>query len=343
MKRVMICLLVVFLVTGILTTSCTPKSVDEKVYEITVGTFVPATSHIVYNATKPWCEALEKKSNGRIKVDLQPGGVFGKTKTAFEYVSKGMTDVELVTFGYLTDIYPLGTVTQMPYGNTKDAVEGTKALNEVWSTYISPDVEKDVHVVGYCATDLYVFFSTKPINKIEDIAGMKVRTSGGLPKAAAEFFGASRVSIPSAEMYEALQRGTIDAGSHYWSSGADYKLFEVTDYAYETMWPGSILALFMNKDTYNSLPSDLKKVVDDVTDDWSSWMAKSYRDGGKTGKKQFADNGVKIVTPTAQELAVLREKIKPVWAKWEADMNAKGLQGTGLLEAYKAALDKHGM
>lgn len=343
MKRTTSYLLIMVLVASLLIAGCAPKPVAEKAYEITVGCFMPAGSHISLNAMVPWIEALEKNSGGRIDVDFYPGGVFGKTKTAFEYVSKGMTDVEFVTFGYLTDIYPLSMVTQLPYGMTKDAVEGTKVIRELWDEYIGPDVEKDVHVCGFAASDLYALYTKKQITKMEDIKGMKLRTSGGLPKATVELFGATRVSIPAREMYEAIQRGTIDGGTHYFSSGADYKLWEVADYAYETRLPGSIIAIFMNKDTYNNFPDDLKKVVDDLYDDWSWWMAESYRDQGLTGRKKFEEHGVKIYTPTAEELAALREKTKPIWDKWEADMNAKGLPGTEMLKAYKAALAKHGM
>ena len=165
----------------------------------------------------------------------------------------------------------------------------------------------------------YGLMTKFPVNTIEDFKGKKIRSWGAFTLLVKEL-GGSPVSLPGAEQYVALQRGTVDGTIYALRSLEDYKLKEVVDYIIYPPLMGQVtINLYCNKKAYESLPSDIRKILDEVSIEWAKNV---YKPGIFGVEKECIEKavaiGVKEVTLPEEEVDKMRkiceEKVWPVYA-----------------------------
>jgi TRAP-type C4-dicarboxylate transport system substrate-binding protein len=98
----------------------------------------------------------------------------------------------------------------------------------------------------------------------------------------------------------------------------------------------------MNKAKYNSLPPDLKKVIDNNSGlATSAWLGKVQQAGDAAGRKTASDRNNVIFTVGAEEAQEFRRKSRPIEVDWVEDMNKKGFDGKKLLETARSLIEKN--
>lgn len=313
-----------------------------KTFELKFATFTPATHHLNKNVVEPWKKMVEQLSDGRIQVKLFPGGVLGQTKEAYDYVKKGMADVALVIPIYHPGVFPLSDVMTLPFGVPGTGHVESAVFQRLYDRILSPEF-KDIHVLGVAQSSGYAMISRTEILKPADAKGKILRTSGGMQTNVVESWGASDTAVPIAESYEALQKGIVDGVIHAPASLYSYKLHEIAKFYLELGLPGATVLWTMNKDYYSKLPKDLQIVVDYAGKFMGSWTAESYYGGDIEARAAFAKAGIKMHTPTAAELDALAKGSMYLWTDWAKQMDAKGLAGTKVVEAFKDELLRYGI
>ena len=112
-----------------------------------------------------------------------------------------------------------------------------------------------------------MFNTKRPINKVEDLAGMKIRTGGGIAEEMARALGASAFVKPAPESYELLSSGVADGTFFPLESIISFKLGSVIKYA--TLFPGgfygSAFGFFMNEDKWNKLSKQDQDAITSVS------------------------------------------------------------------------------
>jgi len=99
----------------------------------------------------------------------------------------------------------------------------------------------------------------------------------------------------------------------------------------------------MNKAKYESLPADLKKVIDANSGmGTSAWLGKVQQGGDVPGRKSASDRGNEIFTVSASEAQEFRRRSRQIEIEWVEDMNKRGFDGRKLLDTARALIDKHG-
>ncbi len=210
-------------------------------------------------------DMIEKRSNGRIKVDHYPAESLVKLSKAFDAVIDNVVQIALTSAAYEPKrMGVVAAVANSPWN--WDAYKFGEHYREPGSFYdfAAPHFEKNgLKLMSWPNVPHGEVFSSKPIRRLEDFKGKLLRTVSSL-KEPLKLLGAEPIFIPTSELFNAIQRGTVDGGTLAISSIFSEKYYEVAPYIQlANLYTGS-LPVIMNLKFLNSLPPDLKKVVLDT-------------------------------------------------------------------------------
>jgi len=203
-------------------------------------------------------------------------------------------------------------------------------MNHFWRFYAAAQdkltklyAEKGIKYLGETGYPWYgIWNSKKPINKMEDWKGMKIR-AGGVQKLAIESWGASGVMIASAELPTSLQQGMVDGGIHTPSLVADTPLYPYLKYGsspFKYVFYGSVPQL-MSLKTWNALPPEIQKIIEKkVTEEVLERSKKLDQDITGERYKKIESGGVKLSWFAASEIEKMLSTFKPVLEKQLSEM-----------------------
>lgn len=263
---------------------------------------------------------LESTSNGRIKVELYPGGVLGKERENFVNVQNNVIQATLSSVGGIAQFYKPISVVDIPFA--------FKNHNVAWRVYdgwfgdeIRSDILAKTGIRCLETTETGGFFaftnSEKPVKTPADMAGLKFRTmeNPGHIKMIS-LLGGSAVPIAWLELYTSLQTGVIDGQMNPLPTILIAKLQEVqkyvtiTNHLYGTDW------FMINESFFQSLPKDLQQNVRDAAEiaNVADRGAQRLLDSKAIG--QLKEAGLEIYTPTSQERDLFKNTVQESYIDW---------------------------
>ncbi|MBN1847549.1 MAG: TRAP transporter substrate-binding protein [Deltaproteobacteria bacterium] len=287
----------------------------------------------------PWAEEVAKLSNGELKISIFPGGALGKPGDHYDLAEKGVADIIYILQDYTPGRFPLTEAFELPF--MIRTARGTSIA--MWKTYEKfPEFQKEygkVKVLGlFCHDPGHFNTVKKPIKMLDDLKGMKFRTASPPVTEALKIFGAVPVSMPVPEVFNALDRGVIDGTVLPWEGNIAFRAAEPLNYGTEVDFYTMTMMVVMNQRKYDSLPANLKKIIDDTTGMLMSEKGgRIYDDSREFYKGLCLKAGMEAIQLPASERAKLRELTLPVRDQWAQQMEAKGLPGKAVLD-YVAGL-----
>ena len=307
--------------------------------EIRYSILFPPT-HIHAKLADAWSKEIEKRTNGKVKITLYPGGALLKGPKIYDGILKGITDVGMSVLGYSRGVFPAMEAVDLPMGypNGKAA---TAIINDFYNKFKPKELSK-VKVLYLHAHGPGLLHSKKPVNKLEDMKGLKIRSYGFNAKLA-KALGGVPVAMGQGGVYEALQKGVVDATLSPmevlkgWKQG---EVIKATTECYSVGYTAGFF-VFMNMDKWNSLPKDVQKVVDKVSAEWIAKQGQAWDDADKAGRKFTLSLGNKIIPLSAEENARWAKAAKPVIDGYIKDKSAKGLPAKEYVDFLKAAVKKY--
>ena len=336
MRRVCSIILVVlfFLVsTGVLATDCFAQ---EKVITIKFANWFPiGTKHD--DIFREWCKDLEKRASGKVKVTYYAAGTLVPAAQSYDAVVKGIADVGNHVLGYTMGRFPFSQVLDLPIGMPQGAA-ATKIANEFYNKF-KPKEFDDVKVLFFHGNPSgFVNTKSKPVAKLEDLKGLKLRCYGSNAKFVG-LLGAAPVAMPMTEVYDALAKGVVDGMLGDYPGLFNFKTGEYIKYTTEnrqTAYSAAFIVM-MNKQKFTSLPKDVQAIVDRMSQEYMEKYAKDWTDMEIEGKEWLIKRGAKISSLSNEEEARWYEKgAKPLVEAYIKEMKEKGLPGE---EAVKFLLD----
>lgn len=305
---------------------------------LTYSNFFPPT-HTQSKLAQAWCDEVAKRTDGQVKVQYYPGQTLTKAKQAYDGVTIGLSDLAMGCFAYTRGRFPVMAVVDLPFGY-KDGVMATKVVNEVYSA-LKPKELDNVEVMYLHAHGPGLIFTTdKPVKTLEELKGMKLRgqgTSARLIKA----LGASAVTVPMPDVYQALSRGTVDGACYPTESNKGWKLGEVTKYRIGCFPVAYTTAFFvvMNKAKWNSLPPEVQKTIQEINKEWAGKTAKAWDEADKAGLEFFLSlPGRQDIALSPEESAKWVKAVQPVFDEYVKSVAEKGLDGKKIVETAKKAV-----
>lgn len=310
-------------------------------------TFMAPQSNVYLTMHKPWMEKVEKESNGRIKFEGYPAMQLGGTPVQlYDQARDGVVDVVWTLPGNTAGRFPRVEVFELPFVMT-NAEATSKAYWEYIQTQ-APDEFKETHVIALQVHGPGMLHSaSKAIRTPADMRGMKVRGPTRQVTKLLAALGATPVGMPLPQIPDALSKGTIEACSIPWEVVPSVKVHELTKF--HTEFPSSGPALYtttfvmaMNRAKYDSLPAELKRVIDANSGmATSAWLGKTQQGNDPIGRKAAVDRNNQITTLTTAEADAFIKLSNPIDDEWVADMNKRNHDGKKLLQSARDLIAKH--
>lgn len=318
-------------------------SAEKPEVTLTLSHFLPARSNAQVGMIEPWVKRVEEQSNGRIKVEIFPSmSMGGSAPELYNQVRDGAADIVWTVLGYTPGVFPRAEVFELPTVHRGSAVATTKAMNASMD-WLAPDF-KDVHVIFLHSHEGNLLHNaTGEITKFEQVAGKKLRTPSRTGAWMIEAWGAEPVGMPVPELPQALAKGVVDGALIPYEIVTALKLDELDKSTTEKPDGGrfgtATFVFAMNKARYESLPDDLKKVIDDNSGmKAAEWVGEAWENAEKSGRDALEKAGVKRIVLSPEEAAKFDEAAKKVEERWIEEANQKGLDGAGIVAKAKAAV-----
>ncbi len=310
-------------------------------------TFMAPQSNVWLNMHKAWMNKVEKESGGRIKFEAYPAMQLGGTPVQlYDQARDGVVDIIWTLPGNTAGRFPRVEVFELPFMMT-NAEATSKAYWEYVQT-MAADEFKETHVIALQVHGPGVIHTVdKPVKSVADMRGLKMRAPTRQVTKLMGTLGAIPVGMPLPGIPDALSKGTINGAVIPWEVVPAVKVHELTKFHAEFDPAGGSLysttfVMAMNKAKYNSLPPDLKKIIDNNTGmETSAWLGKVQQEGEIPGRKSATDRNNTIFTVGPEEAQEFRRKSRALEVEWVEDMNKRGYDGRKLLDTARALIEKH--
>jgi TRAP-type C4-dicarboxylate transport system substrate-binding protein len=321
----------------LLTVACASTSSSDaepsKAIELKISHFM-SPKHIQHSSVlEPFAEEVKTLTEGRVKATIYSGGALGSPVSQYDMASTGVTDIAFSLQGYTPGKFPLSSVTEVPF-MASSAKEGTELLWNLYSKF--PEIQdeyKENKVLWIFTNDPDQIFTTKKeIKTMDDLKGLKIRTPSPASNAVVEAWGAIPIFTPMNEAYDAMQKGVVDGMMAPYASIPNFKLYEVTKNITEGSFYITNFAVTMNKESWNSLSSKDKEIIDGLLDKYRKLAGDSFDKAGEMGKKLAKEKGVIINNLSEEEKEKFKSALDNVNKQWVKDMEKKGLPGQKIFE-----------
>ncbi|MCB1339726.1 MAG: TRAP transporter substrate-binding protein [Pseudooceanicola sp.] len=307
--------------------------------------FLPAQANVPKLVLDVWADNVEKDSGGRIKIDRYAAmALGGKPPELMDQAIDGTADIVWTVVGYTPGRFPTTEVFELPFIMT-DARAVSHAYWDMFEKHMKDDEFKDVHILGTWVHGPGMIHTKDPVETPEDMQGMKIRGGSRSVNSLLTKLGATPVGMPVPAVSEGLSKGVIDGTTIPWEVTTSLKVPELV--SNHTEFEGGALytltfVLAMNKAKYESLPDDLKAVIDKNSGaEFSVFAGGTQADADGPARQIAVDLGNNIITIPADQTKAWRELAQPIYDEWVAEMNAKGKDGKALLEEAQMLIEKY--
>jgi tripartite ATP-independent transporter DctP family solute receptor len=306
------------LISGLLAASASIAA-DIRERNIKVG-MVLNLDHPQGQALTKFAELVAQKSAGKMKVKLYPGGALGNDVTMISALQGGTQEMAVPDTATLVGIEGLKDfgVMNLPFlfdtGQEADAVLdgpfGQKLLAKL--------PEKGLIGLGFWENGFrHVTNSRKPISKAEDFTGLKLRViQNPLFIDTFNALGANAVPMPFPELYTALESKTVDGQENPLAIILSSKFHEVQKHIVLSKHMYSLWPFLMGKKFWDRLTPDEQKVITEAANEAKAYERKIIRAYDAKALEELKSKGMQVTTLPEAEIAKMREKLKPVWAKF---------------------------
>jgi tripartite ATP-independent transporter DctP family solute receptor len=282
-------------------------------------------------AVKYMGQLLEKSTNGRIKIQVMNNSVLGQEKDTIEQTRFGVIDMNRVNAAPFNNLVPQTTVLGLPF-----LFRSTEHMHNVVDGPIGDEILKAFEPHGLVGLAYYdsgarSFYTTKkPITKLADLKGMKIRVQqSDLWIAMMQAFGANPTPMPMGEVYSSLETGVVDGAENNWPSYESARHYEVAKNYTLTQHSLNPEILVMSKISWDKLTPEDQKAVREAAKESVKKMRELWAAREKSSEEKVRASGAKIIEVNKDEFAAA---MKPVYDKFVTDPKQKAL-----LEQIQAA------
>ena len=285
-----------------------------------------ATTHRNAVLTGQFCEEIKKRTNGRVEITHYPGGTLTTAPKMFQGVMTGISDFGWAAISYNQGRFPVTEAADLPLGRP-DGWVATQVVDDFYRKF-TPKEWDSVHVLFLSSTGPNIIYTTKaPVKTLEDLKGLKLRGIGKIADTL-KALGAAPVPLDMVDVYEALRRGVLEGAMMPLETLKGWKTGEIVKYVTPSWKVGSTYTFYavMNKDKWNSLPADIKKIFDEVSMEFKNKHAVAWNEIDHEGAEFFKQHGGQIIQLPEAEAKRWEKAVEPVIAGYKKDVLSKGFK-----------------
>jgi TRAP-type C4-dicarboxylate transport system substrate-binding protein len=310
--------------------------------------FLPAVSNVHRHFLMPWSQKIQQESQGRLRIQIFPSmQLGGAPPQLFDQARDGVVDMIWTLPGNTPGRFPKIEVFELPFVANVKAAPNAKATWEFYETHLR-DEFREVHPVTVWCHDGGVIHANRPVNRLEDLRGLKLRFPTRQAGEALRALGAAPIGMPVPQVPEAVSQGVIDGAVVPWEVVPSIRLAELV--RNHTEIPGSptfystSFIIAMNRARYDAMPAELKRVLDANSGMMAAEMAaKVWDEQGPVVREQVTrrrDNRIVQISMAEKERWMIA--CRPVVDAWIAGSRERGFDGAALLADARGLIAKHG-
>jgi TRAP-type C4-dicarboxylate transport system substrate-binding protein len=303
--------------------------------------FAPETHRLMKAVAAPWLEMVEKESNGKVIIKTYYNQTLHGARDGFKACVSDIVDFTPAYTMYQAGSFHLPHVLDLPFAFPSSKV-ACKVSEELYPKYFKTEYEKmGVYLANYNANGAYNFITMKPVRKLEDLKGMKIRSSGGSASKMIKKLGAVPVNLPATEAYNAFQRGVVDGVCFYDAGIVSYRVHEVGKYLTEVKINCPANSWAFNKKTFDKLPPEIKRFIYNMQRRLSQMYGEGYDREDEISREIIVKSGVKPIILPPAELARWKAAVEPLWDEFITENEALGLPARQLVKDLRGLSQKY--
>ncbi len=273
MKRISLFLVMIVLSVGLMAcgnegadgaTEATGDAGKEGEMTLRLGSHLPP-SHSVIAVTEKFKEIVEKKSEGRITVEIHPSGELGGQSELIQSLQVGSVDMTINDAGVLSNFAPKVGVLDLPY-----TFNDYEHVHKVLDSSVADQLEKEldnigIKSIGWVDSAFRDLLLNEKVSSIDDVDGLKVRVPDAPQYSrTVESWGAAATPISWGDLYTSLETGVVDGFEGSAESIHSSALHEVVDYRVPTQHIFTVLSLNISKKVFEDLSSEDQKLIEEA-------------------------------------------------------------------------------
>lgn len=288
-------------------------------------------NHAQCKVAEEWAAEVEKRTDGGVKITIYPAGTLTKADQCYVGVVNGVSDIGMSCFAYTRGRFPLLEGLDLPLGYPS-GLAATRIATKVASEF-QPEELSDVKLMYIHAHGPGILASKKPVEKLEDVSGLKIRATGLSAKIVQNLGGVS-VAMSQPETYEALQKGVADATLCPIETLKGWKQGEVINSVTDTSVIGYTTAMFvvMNKDSWAKLSPDQQKIISEINAEWVDKHGLAWDAADKEGLDFITELEKPVIPLAPEEQAKWKNAVKPVIEEYVVETDGDSLSRARFVE-----------
>ncbi len=295
-----------------------------------------AKGHPIVLGMEKFAEIVEAKSGGKLKVNVFPGGALGSDQANVSSLQGGTLEMAAMNSGIFASVVKDFAIYDFPFlfANPKEA---DAVVDGPFGKGLHAKLEEK-GMVGLAYYELgfrNLTNSKRPIAKVEDLAGLKLRV---IPNPInvdwVKALDANPTPLPFPELYAALEQKAVDGQENPVATIRGAKLYEVQKFLTLSNHQYNPQSVVISKRFWDTLSADEKKILQDAATESAKFQREQSRSAAAGILDELKKNGMQVTELPPAEVAKLREKMKPVIAKHTASV------GEATVNAMMAELEK---
>jgi TRAP-type transport system periplasmic protein len=295
----------------------------------------------------PWCDRIAKDSGNRLKCQIYPAmQLGGAPPQLIDQVKDGVADIVWTLPGYTAGRFPLMEVFELPFMSAS-----AEATSQAAWEYFDKHARKEFPGIQMLVVNVhdngFVHARERQVKTMADFKGLKVRAPTRQTNKLLGALGATPVAMPLPALADALSKGVVDGYLLPWEVIPSIKAHELTKYHSETDPKAralytAVFTLAMNQAKYDSLPPDLRKVIDANSGAAAAKaFGRQWDASAPPARKLAVDRGNTFYVIPASELANWEKATANLDDDWVKDVTAKGNDGKMLLQTARDLIRKY--
>jgi TRAP-type C4-dicarboxylate transport system substrate-binding protein len=291
-----------------------------------------------------WADEVQKRTKGAVTIKVYWGGTLAGARETAEAVRTGTADMGCTVWSaYYPQQFSLYSINDgpIPFQNKPLAIwKATERLSQEFSKEFDAMLTaNNVRRLTYYGVGNLHIISKKPISKLSDFKGLKIRCSGPLHTTLLKAVGAAPMNLPAHEAYDALQKGVLDGSVASIDFVNWFKYYETCKYFTKVGMGGSSNSgTMINLDVWKKLDPGVQKVFTDLRKEYPDYAAKMQSTDAEAIYKMIEQNGVKTIQMPASEVEAWKNlaPVKGLPDGWVSNVSRwSGLQESRLREMMR--------
>lgn len=292
---------------------------DRYIWNVAMNVSESTLNYQFYSTFK---KDIEARSKGKITVNLFPNGQLGGDAEQLLGLIDGTVDFSTTTTSSMT-----GTIREYGLFDLPNAFLNVEAMRnaendpELLALLDEASGKKNLHLLGLADAGFRELTSNEEVRAMEDLKGIKIRVMDNpYHQAYWSSLGAATTTMDFNEVYSSLQQKVIDAEENPYMNICSNRFYEVQPYIVETNHLGHMMLFTMNNKLYNSLPEDVRTLVDECAAHALTKTRGAADEAIENYKQTIRDYGCEIIELDEQTLSAMQEKAEPVYSMVRNDL-----------------------